>query len=290
LTSDFDGFDTRSEEHSVTHLRGGILAFGFLALGLVANNASAQSIITQWTFDTQGVTGAPPYNNSPTASTGTGTAIVLGMDNNYGTPGQSFASADILADAGSSNPATSNQAWRIRGQGTSQSGPNSANGWSTLAPEYTQGAEFNVSTAGYNKIGISFDWQPTNRGVEDIELQYNLNTANSAGWTNAQLYSNTVSGGVWNNGNTFDLSSIAGAANDAAFGIRIVSAYHPGTSTYYDTTGAVLNNSSGNIRFDNVTISGVGLNAAVPEPASIVLGVVGMAAAAVTARLRRKSS
>jgi hypothetical protein len=222
-----------------------------------ADSASA-GIITQWTFENQPISGAPPYNNSPTPSTGSGTAIVLGMTNTYGTPGDSVTSSDILADPGSSDPA-SQQAWRVRGQGTDTA---PANGWSTLAPQYTQGAEFDVSTAGFTKIQISFDWQPTNRGVEDVELQYNSNVANPAGWINAGLFSNTVVGGVWNNGNTVSLAAIGSVGNDPNFGIRIVSAYHPGTTTYYDTTGVPLNNNSGNIRLDNVTITSV------PEPST----------------------
>jgi hypothetical protein len=239
---------------------GTLLSFTALLVIGAAQQASA-GIITQWTFENQPITGAPPYNNSPTPSTGTGTAIVLGMTNSYGTPDPSVASSDILSDPGSSDP-LSQQAWRIRGQGA---GSNVANGWSSLAPQYSQGAEFDVSTLGVNGIKISFDWQPTNRGVEDVELQYNVNVANTAGWVNAGLFSNTVVGGVWNNGNSVDLSSVGATANDPNFGIRIVSAYHTGMSTYLDTTGSPLNNNSGNIRLDNVTISSV------PEPGSLFL-------------------
>jgi hypothetical protein len=251
------------------------------AVALAAESCAVAGIITQWTFENQPIIGAPPYNNSPSPSTGTGTAIVLGMDNNYGTPGQSVASSDILSDPGSSDPA-SQQAWRIRGQGL----PNgaAANGWSTPAPQYTQGAEFDVSTSGFTGIKVSFDWQPTNRGGEDVELQYNTNVNNAAGWTNAGLFSNTVAGGVWNNNNVVDLSSVAGVAGDANFGIRIVSAFHPGTSTYLDTTGAVLNNSSGNIRLDNVTINGT---SAVPEPSSMLLSAIGLGAARLVFKRRR---
>jgi hypothetical protein len=163
-----------------------------------------------------------------------------------------------------------------------------ANGWSTLAPQYTQGAEFDVSTIGFSKIKLSFDWQPTNRGVEDIEVQYNTNVANpSSVWVNAGLFSNTVAGGVWNNGNTVDVSAVLPVANDQGFGFRIVSAYHPGTSTYLDTNGTVLNNNSGNIRLDNVTVSGVRLSA-VPEPSTLTLSLSLFAAGLGAVVVRRR--
>ena len=95
---------------------------------------------------------------------------------------------------------------------------------------------------------------------------------------------------MWNNNNAINLAAISGANNDPNFGIRIVSAFHPGTSAYADTNGAALNNSSGNIRFDNVKISGRAV-AATPEtsPAlALGLGVFSFAACALRTRKRAR--
>jgi hypothetical protein len=238
-----------------------------------ARPAAADTIITQWTFENQPITTPPPYNNSPIPSTGSGTAIVLGMTNNYGTPNPSFAAADILNDFPTGN--NNSHFWRIRGQG-SLDGTNTpaANGWSSLAPQYTQGAEFDVSTKGYTGIKVSFDWEATPKGVRNIVLQYNPNVANPNGWVNAGYYT-ALGEPNWNFGNVVDLSSISSIANDPNFGIRMVSAYDP-TLGFYTQAGsptAPLNNSSGNIRFDNVTVTGTVI---VPEPASLLLfGVAG---------------
>ena len=67
-----------------------------------------------------------------------------------------------------------------------------------------------------------------------------------------------------------DLSSIAGANNDPNFGIRLVAAYdstgHLGnefaSSTLSSGQTVQYNGTSGNWRFDNLTVSGT----AVPEP------------------------
>jgi hypothetical protein len=173
----------------------------------------------------------------------------------YPTPDVGVVSCDILVMASPTNP--NNQVWRLRDQVAPNAAANfAANGWSTLAPEYTQGAEFDVATTGYSKIKVSFDWAPTNKGVEDVELQYKTDVTNAAGWTNLQKYTNTLIGGDFNINAPVDLSAIPGVDNDANFGIRIVSAYHGNTGAYGQTNNAALNNSSGNIRLDDVTISG----------------------------------
>ena len=60
-------------------------------------------------------------DNSPAATTGTGTAITLGMTNSYN--GGNTASDDILATAGTANTSFAENTWRIRGTAN--------NGWAT---------------------------------------------------------------------------------------------------------------------------------------------------------------
>jgi hypothetical protein len=59
------------------------------------------------------------------------------------------ADADITATAGDPNGFAN--AWRIRGPSNTLGDPQ-GNGWALQAPQYTQGAQFSSSTAGYNKI------------------------------------------------------------------------------------------------------------------------------------------
>jgi PEP-CTERM motif len=286
-------------------LRFGIrLTVVMLAFGFAISHAQS-AIITQWNFETQPVTGAPPYNNSPIPSTGAGVATPLGM-NIYPTPAVGVTSSDILlgvaGDTGLNGAADISQIWRVRAQGTVAA---PANGWSSLAPIGAQGAVFKASTAGFNAINVSFDWYGTNQGEAKLQLEYTTNGGGT--WNNVPIIvpatdtqinpmvnavpGNTVVGAYvfgspagqgqnWFPGLSAILADPA-AANNPNFGIEMVNASTDGDNV--SLKGTPLNNNSGNWRFDNVTISGN----AVPEPSTLVLcgiAILGLLAS----RMKRK--
>src|SRR5271157_4067548 len=196
-----------------------------------ATEAQADTII-QWNFST---VEAAPYN-SPAPDVGTGVATVLGMDNNYifssgntikgsGTFNYttlysigSVAYADITAPPG--DPNSFANAWRIRGPSNSPGAPQ-GNGWALQAPQYTQGAQFSSSTAGYYNVSFHFDWYTTTQGVKNLQEQYTLNGTT---WININSPLTAVSDG-WLAPQTINFSGIAGASNDPNFGVRLVSVY-----------------------------------------------------------------
>ncbi len=242
------------------------------------------TIIAAWSFPA--VVAAPA--NSPAPTTGAGTASSLGMTNTYTyastTATNSVTNDDITAVTGTA-PATTEDVWRVRGHYVATgTAPNigsptnfaNVNGWNLNAPQYTQGVEFDVSTLGYQTIQASFDWESTGSGVKNLQEQYNTNINNAGGWTNinAPLIAHP---GNYILATPIDLSGIAGANNDANFGIRMVSVYDPNGAAdgltqvtdangthypYASATSGAYNNSSGNWGFDNIQITGAQLPAA----------------------------
>src|ERR1700678_608314 len=122
---------------------------GLVSLSLGASGAAQAQVITDWDFGSVAVT-AP--DNTPAATTGTGSASSLGMTNSYTYSTSpaitgSVTYDDITNDTGNFGAAGNNgngDVWRIRGEDTSTIG----NGWNNAAPEYSQGAQFLTSTVG----------------------------------------------------------------------------------------------------------------------------------------------
>ncbi len=259
---------------------------------LTATTARAQSLITQWNFGTSTTVAAPA--NSPAPTTGNGTAVSLGMTNNYtytsgaksGT--NSVTSDDILPTAGTANASFTESLWRIRGGNvTGQPSGNTTgnlavNGWNLSAPQYTQGVEFDVSTANFTNITVGFDWYSTTQGVRDLQEQYTLNGST---WINIGALQVATANDYFGGGsateptNTISFSGISGANNDPTFGVRLVSAFDPtytgtGSPTYtaaalVNGSAVIYNNNSGNWRFGNITFDGS--PSAVPEPGTTAL-------------------
>ena len=219
--------------------------------------------ITNWSFGSTVV--APPDNSPPTTS-GTGTASSLGFDNSYTTPA-SVTEDDILATPGTLNKNFTESTWRVRG-GASPSSAGTPDGWSTSAPQYSQGVEFDASTAGYRSVYATFDWYATAQAVRDLQIQYNLNTGNANGWTNLGTPIQATAGDYYGpTGSSYptqvvaDLTGVPGASNDANLGIRMVGAYDAGLTSQYavatlDSNGNPVAGAAGNWRFGDVSFSG----------------------------------
>lgn len=243
----------------------------FLAVAAIAvtGTVQASTVITQWNFN-----GPLGVSNTPSPSTGAGSATPVGMNGGLN-------NADILNAAGnptSTDTSVPNQVWRVRGSQT--------NGWSGTV-SLLSGARFNASTASQENIVVSMDILGTDGSARYAQFQYTLD-GSSFSSLGGLLDFNPLND-RWTNGITFNLSSVAGAANNTNFGFRVVSAFSPveftnanglqAANTAFQRADAgnnVYTGGAGNYRFDMVTVSGT----FIPAPgAAAMLGLAGLAAA-----------
>ncbi|HUO08508.1 MAG TPA: PEP-CTERM sorting domain-containing protein [Phycisphaerae bacterium] len=221
------------------------------AAAFAVTSAAKADVIAQWTFE-----------NSPLTSTATTVAANTPFTNEGPETGSGSAIGYHLTATAYSAPA---------GNGSPKSF--SSNAWS-VGDYY----EFDVSTAAYTGVSLSFDQTGSATGPAQFKVQYNA----GSGWldlaSGAYTIPNTTttaSAGTtsiaWNTSGaantatsfTFDLSSISGLT-----GIRLVD----NGTTPIGTSSAV--GTGGTSRVDNVTFTGT---SSVPEPATAAIAAVGAA-------------
>jgi len=228
------------------------------ALGIAVLQGSAQAAtLTRWNFNTVPSPDANAVTGTLSPSIGTGTVLRVG-----GTTG-TFVTAD---DGGSSTDP--------------QVGDDSALDTTTYpaatALDRTAGVEFRVSTVGQQDVQVIFDQYFSATSSRYSQFQYSLNGTNFVDF-GSQVVGVT---NTWSDNNTFNLSSILGANDNASFAFRIVSAFAPNATGYLGTGGTYA--TDGSWRFDMATVEAT----PIPTPA-LLPGLVGMGVAAL--RKKRKS-
>lgn len=225
---------------------------------LIAGGTHAATL-TQWNFnsvpaDTATVTG------STVASTGAGTASLVG--------GATATFASGSTNGGSSDPVTiDDTGWNL----------------STFAAQgagnKTRGAQFLVSTAGWQDITISYDLRHSNTASAHEAVQITLD----GGATFADVASfvgNT--GDTWFNGRSVDLSALSAADDNPLFGFRVLASFGPAGS-YVASSPINAYATAGTWRFDMVTLSAV---SPVPEPGSLAMLLAGLGVFSLRKRMR----
>jgi len=213
------------------------LTIFLLVVGFTAGTytSQAQVIITQWDFNAE--------NTNPT--TGSGTAVLIG------------GTTATYAAGFTGNPDRGWNTSTYPEQGTNQS---------------TAGVQFNAATTTFSNISLEWAHRHSNTSANRLRLKYTLNGTD---WVNfeasAANATNTAAGVdkgfdngryVADAGDTWYLrganfSSIAGAANNPSFGVRIVTEFFDG-SNYGPANPAGTYGTGGTLRYDNVTFYGAG--------------------------------
>ncbi|MBA4261982.1 MAG: PEP-CTERM sorting domain-containing protein [Comamonadaceae bacterium] len=230
-----------------------------MAALLATGHAHAQAnVLAQWNFNS-----VTPDGNTGTGSTATsaglGTVSLLG-----GVTG-GFASG--TANGGSSDPATTdNSGW----QTTNYRAPGVGN--------KTAGAQFNVSTLGFEDVVVSYDLRHSNTSSRYEQFQYSLDGTSFVDF----ITFDGNAGDTWFR-RSVDLSGIAGADNNASFAFRVVSAFAPGTLAYAASNATSSYGAAGTWRFDMVTVHA----AVVPEPETYAMLLAGLALMGSIARRRQ---
>ena len=204
-----------------------------LVLSLFSGRAN---IIVQWTFNSP-VPDGSPATGTLLPSTGTGLASIVGI------PTDSFTGGDTATGhdpAGSSD----NSGWRT----TTYPGPVSYN--------KSAGVRFDGSTAGYESISVTWYQRNSSTASRYARLQYTLD-GNS--FTDADVIAITTDSVYLSQ--SANLSTIPGANNNPAFGVRIVTEFErtatgTGADAYLATKSGSTYSGAGAISFDMVTISG----------------------------------
>ena len=138
-----------------------------------------------------------------------------------------------------------------------QAGPNLVNNGVIL--------ELHVNTAGFDNVHISWAWQRSDTGFNDDVIRESMDGTTFTGFSFAAIQTNFFGG--------LDASG-AGSLfnNNPNFAVRIT------------LNGAT--SETGNIRFDNIVVTGTQI---VPEPATMLLLSMGLAGAAAEVRRRRRA-
>ncbi|MBD2702074.1 lamin tail domain-containing protein [Spirosoma sp. BT702] len=232
-----------------------LTCFPLLALWLMGSASWAQTTITQWNFNSV-PSDVSNSTGTTTPSTGTGSLSTVG-----GTTG-SFANG-----SGSSDPAASDN-----------TGYGVANFPSATQNNKTAGIEFRVATTGFQSLTVSWDQRFSNTAVNRARLQYSTDGGTS--YTDVTPPFSATAGDQFYNNNQYDLSSITAIDNRTDVRFRIVAEFSvPAVSptSYTAANPGSTYATSGNWRFDMVTVKGVNI----PAQPDLTVSVAGPSSAIV---------
>ena len=240
----------------------------FFALAAVAaaTIVPAQALtLAPWNFnsvaaDTSAATG------SRIAAIGAGTASLVG--------GTTSTLAGGDANGGSTDPVTA-------AMGSNDSGWNTTTYAAQGTGNQSRGAQFLVDTTGYADVMVSWDQRLSTTTARYTQFQYTTDGTTFVDAASGLFMG--AAGDTWYNSRSVDLSGVAGTANNANVGVRIVAAFAPTSSGYVAASTSSHYATTGSNRFDRVTVNVT----AVPEPESDAAMLAGLGAIGLLVDRRR---
>ncbi len=185
-----------------------------------------QDILSQWNFnDTNNVA-------SPAPAVGRGTAALRGG-----------VTGSLASGTGSSDPVTAgDEAWNLSGFPAQGESPRAA------------GAQFAISTVGFEHIRLCFDWRASNTASQRLAVLYTTDGAGFLEVTNFTLHA----GGTFTNGLTADFGDLPGVRNNPNFAVQLVSDFADGSQYLAAQPGSGYG-TTGTWRLDMVTVLGTAI-------------------------------
>ncbi len=211
----------------------------------IVHSAQAQSIITQWNFNS-----VPPdgSNSTGSLSPSVGAGVIAGIG------GVTISFASGTATGGSSDSATSDNTG-LGLTGWPEQGTNNK----------TAGIECKISTAGHQDITVTFDLRHSNTGPRTSQLQYTTDiSAPNPVWTD--FAADAATGGDAWFPRSYNLKAVSALNNNPNAGFRVVAAFEPLTAGYAPSNSGSIYATTGTWRFDMVTITGTASGGDVNPP------------------------
>ena len=225
------------------------------SLALISATLPAHAVVlVQWNFNSV-VADGNTSTGTTAPSFGVGTAALQGTTATFATGSPTDTPVD-------------NSGWNTTGypaQGTA---------------DKTEGAAFFFSTAGFTNVQFNWEQRHSNTSSKYAQVQYTLN--GGAAWADAPIGLFLAIGGDTWHSRSIDLTGVAGADDNANFGVRVVSTFRPGTMAYDPSNPGSTYGGNGTWRFDGVVASA----APIPEPGTYAMLLAGLAAVAFVARRR----
>jgi hypothetical protein len=181
-------------------------------------------VVTQWNFNAQ----------NTNANVGSGTVTLLGTTVTFAVGTNGGGSSDPVVGS------TNNFAYNTTSYPTQGAGSG------------TEGVRFDISTTGKSNLVFRFDQRFSISASRFFRVDY---TINGTDFIQGPSFSAGFGGDNFYNNRTLDLSGIAGANNNGAFGVRVVSIFEPNTSAYAAAQPGINYDTTGTARFDMVTLT-----------------------------------